>query len=65
MTITSMPSSLSLARTCVFCILHFMSRLQLSQAAQECEVLKSSLSYTQEEAPRDLSGLVSYILNFV
>ena len=33
-----------------------------SAAATECERLNSQLSYTQEEAPRDLSGLVRFSL---
>lgn len=28
--------------------------------AQECERLKASLTYTQEEAPKDLSGVVRF-----
>ena len=31
-----------------------------SVLGEECERLKQSLTYTQEEAPRDLSGVVSY-----
>ena len=29
-----------------------------AQGEQQCERLKASLSYTQEKAPRDLSGVV-------
>jgi hypothetical protein len=29
-----------------------------THAAEECERLQASLTYTQEQAPRDLSGLV-------
>jgi hypothetical protein len=31
----------------------------VTHASQECERLQASLTYTQEQAPRDLSGLVS------
>jgi hypothetical protein len=30
-----------------------------AQAASKCEILKASLRYTQEDAPTDLSGVVS------
>jgi hypothetical protein len=30
-----------------------------THASEECERLQASLTYTQEQAPRDLSGLVS------
>jgi Trk-type K+ transport system membrane component len=32
---------------------------------QPCERLKATLTYTQEKAPRDLSGLVSGIIDVV
>jgi hypothetical protein len=34
-------------------------------AKQECELLKASLTYTQEEAPRDLSGLLPVVVGRV
>lgn len=35
-----------------------------NEAIEECERLQASLTYTQEEAPRDLSGLVRSIQIF-
>lgn len=35
-----------------------LSLLVHTDAAQQCERLKATLTYTQEEAPRDLSGVV-------
>ena len=32
-----------------------------TSAEQRCERLKATLTYTQEKAPRDLSGLVSAV----
>ena len=36
-----------------------------SEAAddKQCEMLKTSLSYTQENAPQDISGVVSIFIN--
>lgn len=48
-----------LAATLVVLLLLFL--VSLARGEQECDRLKQSLTYTQEEAPRDLSGVVRFI----
>ena len=46
--------------------LWLLAAVPSSQAAQQqCERLKASLTYTQEEAPRDLSGVVRLVASLV
>ena len=35
-----------------------------TDGSKKCERLQDALTYTQEEAPRDLSSVVSFVLNF-
>ena len=42
----------------VRCGLPLLLWLWLPSALADCERLQASLTYTQEQAPRDLSGLV-------
>lgn len=41
--------------TAFICVLHAI----VVDAASKCEILNASLRYTQEDAPTDLSGVVS------
>jgi len=48
----------SLSVLCILVCIHAeISKCQVV-AESQCERLKASLTYTQEEAPRDLSGVV-------
>ena len=46
------------SRFCAIVVL-FFSLTTFAVSAEQCERLKATLSYTQEKAPRDLSGVVS------
>jgi hypothetical protein len=47
-----------LVATALVAVLLLSTLVGLARGEQECERLKQSLTYTQEEAPRDLSGVV-------
>lgn len=52
----------------LYLVIFFLIGHSIAQEAvdnRQCELLKASLTYTQEEAPRDLSGLVSSFVQMI
>ena len=58
LTVVAKPTMTLHSRFCAVVIILF-SLATPAVLAEQCERLKATLSYTQEKAPRDLSGVVS------
>ncbi len=61
MRLSNNVSSLKAMSLFAFCWLVPLVALSAAEVSKKCERLEDSLTYTQEEAPRDLSSVVRFL----